>query len=111
MRNPVFVCFADDNITARQSAALVTERNLNFNLLQISKAKITAMLDKYIEHLDHALPNLTASFNQPAETPRTTIDARSVTYGEMLLVDLAKRQALDPALNAKVLNHLGTGRA
>lgn len=102
--NPYYLSLGADNIMQRQVVALVTGKKLNTTLLKTSKTKINEILDEYVTKLDHPLPNRTETV---AETPSTRIDVRSVAYGEMLLVDMAKRGALHVDLSAKVLSSAG----
>ncbi len=95
-----------DNILQHKVLALVNGTKINAKHLKLSKAKVTDQLSAYVEALDHPLRDITP-VEVLGEVPKTTIDATSVEYGEMLLVDLAKRGALDKNLTLKVMGKVG----
>lgn len=103
-QNPYYLCLGADNIMQRQVAALISGKKLNMTLMKAPKPKIAEMLDNYVSRLDHPLPNLTET---TADVPSTRIDASSAAYGEMLLVRMAKRGALQKDLSDKVLSQVG----
>ena len=99
---PSLICLGPDNIAARHALCLMTGDIISLSFIsRTAKMKITQALTACVSELDHPLPNLT-------ETPATIIDAGSVdakkVRGERMLVELAQRNALDPALNKLVLS-------
>lgn len=106
MKTPFFLGLSEDNIKTKQSAALLKNQSLNSTYLFAPKRRITAALENYVNTLDHPLRDLTPT-EQGTAPPDVVIQASSVEYGEMILVDLAKRQALGADLSAKVLSKVG----
>ncbi len=106
--NPVLLTLATKNIEQREALALLNEEQLSlYSIHHVNKSTITSKLAAYVDALDHKLPDVTPTADIAAEVPRTMIDAGSVAAGEMLLVSLAKRGALDENLTLKVMSKVG----
>ncbi len=111
LKAPVLLVLAEDNILQRQALARLKQKPLSLSSIpSINKAKITHQLAEYVAALDHPLHDWVRADELQAETPRTVIHTNSIEYGEMLLVSLAKRGALDPALCTQVINKIEKGR-
>ncbi len=109
MSNPKLLTDSIDNIDIHVALGLLTKRKINVSLFHESKVRTTEILADYVNSLDHPLKDFIPASDLPNETPKTTIAANSIQYGEMLLVDLAKRGVLDPELNANVLSKIEQG--